>query len=164
MIRRRPASGARGRGERRRRDERGVSLIELIVATGVLGAATVTILGAFGTLIKTSDLGRKTADLGSSVSTVAENVSDNAVNPFDGSCAPPPAYDPTKDLTLPVGMTASVTSIEWWYDQGGPDGKGAFVPTCHVGVQLQLITVTVTVRVTTTESKATRSISVVKRG
>jgi len=75
----------------------------------------------------------------------------------------PPAYDPAKDVALPNGMTASIVSVQYWFGQGGADGRGAFGPACHDDVptwRLQLITV----MVSTPDGKVQRSISVVKRG
>ena len=135
-----------------------MSLIELLVAIGLLGAATVTILGAFGTLIKTSDLGRRTGDMGSALAAAADAVSDNARNTYVASCSP--AYQPGP---VPVGMTASIdVPVMSWDAAGGQGGTGAFVPCSGAlsASHLQLITV----KLRTDDGKVTRSISVVKRG
>ena len=139
-------------------DDRGVTLVELILAVALLGTAAVTLLGAFGTLVKTSDAGRKTGDLSTSLAATAEAVVDNGRNPY-ASCAT--TYDPTAGYTLPPTVrSATVTKVEYW------DGTAnAFsATTCHdadVPVwRLQRITL----QLTTTDGRLTREITVVKRG
>src|SRR4051812_48078836 len=56
------------------RNERGETLIELLVAIAILGIAAVSILAALEMSVKSSDLGRKQADYGSYVRSLAEEI------------------------------------------------------------------------------------------
>ena len=138
----------------------GTTLIELILAVFMLGTSTVAILGAFATLIKTSDLTRKTGDAGSTLAAVAEAVADNVRNPYDVSCNPP-AYDPIAGVELPDSLTqpgdVTIVSVKYW--NGATFGAACFDATVPAW-RLQLIEI----NVHTADGKVNRTISAVKRG
>lgn len=149
-------------GRRQARTDDGISLVELILAVALLGTAAVTLLGAFGTLIKTSDASRKSGDLTTTVAAAAEFVVDNSLTGYL-DCATPAAY--TGELaTFPKPATITnveVTTVRFW-DGNANGGVGAFGTDCHDDVdfwRLQLITLALT-----TNSGETRDITVVKRG
>jgi type II secretory pathway pseudopilin PulG len=148
----------------------GTTLVELILAVFMLGTSTVTILGAFATLIKTSDLTRKTGDAGSTLAAVAEAVADNGRNAYVVSCNPP-GYNPIAGVELPdtVGPgDATIVSVKYW--NGAAFVEDLNDPINHPNEdcfddrvpawRLQLIEV----RVHTSDGKVDRTISVVKRG
>ena len=141
----------------------GTTLIELILAVLMLGTSTVTILGAFGTLIKTSDLVRKTGDAGSTLAAVAEAVADNGRNPYDVSCNPP-GYDPIAGVELPGPPNPSITpgdvkivSVQYW---NGTAFAGACYDAAVPAWRLQLIEI----QLDTADGRVHRTIHVVKRG
>lgn len=145
-------------GRRATRTDDGISLVELILAVALLGTAAVTLLGAFGTLIKTSDASRKSGDLTTSLAAAAEFVVDNSRTPYV-DCATKAQYTAAlgtfgKPATI---ATVEVTSVQFW--DGAADAFGA---DCHDDVEfwrLQLVTLELTA--TGGESRA---ITVVKRG
>jgi type II secretory pathway pseudopilin PulG len=142
----------------------GVTLVELIIAVALLGTAAVTILAAFGTLIKTSDVSRKNGDVATTLAAVAESTVDNTRNPYNASCVPI-AYNPTNGVALPPTIPAAnvtITDVQYWDGADGAFKTG--LANCNDTVvpywRLQLITL----RVVTADGKVDRSISVVKRG
>jgi type II secretory pathway pseudopilin PulG len=139
--------------------ERGESLVELLMSVALLGTAAVSILAAFGTLIKTSDAGRKTGSLAALLSATAEAVADNSRNAFQADCGPL-GYDLTAVPPPPVGTPpVTIVGVKYW------DGT-AFGATCFdVTVpeyRLQLITLGGGAR--TTDGQPEQTIDVVKRG
>ena len=133
----------------------GISLIELILAVFLLGTATVTILGAFATLIKTSDFTRKAGDVSATVGAVAEAVTDNGRNPYV-TCNP--TYNPKQGVTLPTKVDAEITAVSSW------NGTG-FVTTCDAATEAwRLQQIDIVVHVQTANGVVDRAISVVKRG
>ena len=142
----------------------GTTLIELILAVLMLGTSTVTILGAFGTLIKTSDLTRKTGDAGSTLAAVADAVADNGRNPYDVSCgmAPPynPPYNPIAGVTLPGvpgSMVVEISSVQYW---NGTTFAAACYDAAVPAWRVQLIEI----QLDTSDGRVHRTIHVVKRG
>jgi type II secretory pathway pseudopilin PulG len=137
----------------------GESLLELLVAVTLLGTASVSILGAFGTLIKTSNTGRRTGEVSAVLSAAAEAVADNARNPYV-PCPALTAYDPRAGVTLPDGFVptdVAVSAVRYW------NGVAGFTDACQDAVpewRLQLVTV----RVLGKDRAADRTIDVVKRG
>lgn len=145
-------------GRRATRTDGGISLVELILAVALLGTAAVTLLGAFGTLIKTSDQSRKSGDLSTTLGSAAEFVIDNSrtayVNCTDGT----PYNDGLTAFVRPATIQSiTVDSVQFW------DGEaGAFGAACNDSKpfwRLQLLALTLT-----TTSGERRTINVVKRG
>lgn len=150
-------------GRRTTRTDDGISLVELILAVALLGTAAVTLLGAFGTLIKTSDAGRKSGDLTTGLAAAAEFVVDNSLTPYV-DCATPAQYTAALGTFGKPATIASVevTAVLFW--NGDADaGAGAFVTTpCRDDVEfwrLQLVTLQLTAA-----GGESRAITVVKRG
>ncbi len=147
------------------RTDRGVTLVELILAVALLGTVAVTILAAFGTLIKASDTGRKSGDLSTTLAAVAEATVDNTRNPYLVTCGTPP-YDPTAGLvgalprTLSPG-TISIEDVKYW------DGANFVMKEQCTTAMLNVVywhLQQVTIRVATTDGNSARRITVVKRG
>ncbi len=147
------------RGAPHRGGQVGESLLELLVAVTLLGTASVTILAAFGTLIKTSNTGRRTGEVTSVLSAAAEAVADNARNHYV-PCPALTAYDPMLGVTLPEGFASTdlaVIAVRYW------NGPAGFTTDCQDAVpewRLQLLTV----RVLGKDRASDRTIDVVKRG
>jgi len=96
-------------------EDRGETLIELLVALAILGIALVAIIGAFGASITMSDVHRKQASAGAAVRNYAELVTNYVAGTGYSSCAAASAYSAgTVGYTAPSGYTASPASIMYW--------------------------------------------------
>lgn len=125
-----------------RGDDRGETLIELIVAIAILGIGAVAILAAFQMSITFSDMGRKQANSDSAVRGLAEAIQ-NSVN-TSGTykpCALPNVYVTSAVRTqagIPAGYTANQGQAQSW------DGTSWTTsgPCSDTGVQRLQLTVT----------------------
>lgn len=137
------------------RRQEGESLVELLLAVALLGTTSVSVLAAFGTLVKSSDVGRRTSAAATRLTAAAQAVADNGRVPFLDAFAPD--YDPAVGGVLPddtVTEVAVVPPVRFW------DGS-TFTDQCSDEARanrLQLLTV----RVRTASGEAT--VEVVKRG
>ena len=98
------------------RDDRGETLVELLVATAILGIAGVAILVALAMSIRTSVLHRNDATGGAYVRSFAEAIQ-SSVDSSGGykSCATAAsAYAGVTVPDLPAGFTKSGTAVRSW--------------------------------------------------
>ena len=97
----------------RRRDERGETLVEVLVALSILGVAAVAILAGVQLVTKTSDIHRKATTGGAYVRTFAEAIQRYVAAPGNDryvACAGPNAYriaPVMSQFTMPAGYTAA---------------------------------------------------------
>lgn len=123
-------------------DDRGETLVEVLVAIGILGIAAVAVLGSVLLGIKVSDIHRKTTDAAAGVRNYVEAIEDYVANTVGGyaSCVGQSQNHYTPGLVgyhLPPGWTAM---------QGKPvsvDGAGTAATTCAADTGVQQFTVTV---------------------
>lgn len=129
-----------------RRSERGVSLLESVIAIAILGIASAALLGGITTGTSGSNLHRQQADDDAVLVSAGEAVVDNSLTPYT-HCAT--SYVPnlsgyTWPNTSGFAWSSSnvvVTSITYWNGSGWQatcTDDGNYIDT------LQLITVTVT--------------------
>lgn len=125
--------------------------MELLIAVMLLGTVVVTLLGAFGTLIKTSNVGRRTTDAANVLTAAAQELADNERTAFQTAC--PASY--TSSTATSDDTSITVESVRYW------DGS-KFTSTCESAeaqaYRLQLLVVRVHTAVTD------RTVEVVKRG
>ena len=98
------------------RDDRGETLVELVVATAILGLAGVAILAALAMSIRSSILHRNDASGGGFVRSFAEAIQ-NSVDASGGykSCATAvSAYGNVAVEGFPAGYTKAVTAVQSW--------------------------------------------------
>lgn len=137
------------------RDEAGTTLVEVIVATAVLGIGVLAVVGGMATSVIGTDHHRKQAQAHTVLVSAADVVKSQAANPYQ-SCATTGSYAPGAGVTLPAGWAAStisVRSITYW-------NGSTFSPSCPApDSKLQLIEV----QVSTPDGRATESLAVVKR-
>jgi prepilin-type N-terminal cleavage/methylation domain-containing protein len=97
------------------RDDRGETLIELVVAVAILGIAAVAILGGLMVGIRTSVMHRNDATGGAYVRSFAEAIQANVDNNGYKTCANASAgYASIPVPDLPAGYTRSVTAVQSW--------------------------------------------------
>jgi prepilin-type N-terminal cleavage/methylation domain-containing protein len=134
-------------------DDRGETLIELLVALAILGIALVAIIGAFGASITMSDVHRKQASAGAAVRNYAELVTNYIGGTGYTACAAVGAYSAaTVGYTAPTGYTASPVSIKYWTGS-------AWSASCGSDSGLQQLTLAVS----STDTRATERLVLVLR-
>ena len=136
-------------------DDRGESLVELLVAMLILGSAVVAVVGGLGTAIMMSDIHRKQAEIATRLNAYAAVIEGAvATSPGYVPCAKAPSY-PSYDAS--PGYTADPIQVSYW------NGSNAFVPmpsctpSSDTGVQR------VTLRIHSNDGRVTQSMDIVIR-
>ncbi|MET3961885.1 prepilin-type N-terminal cleavage/methylation domain-containing protein [Marmoricola sp. OAE513] len=120
---------------RRVKDERGESLVEVLVALGILGIAAVAILAGLQLAATASDINRKQTSGGAYVRAYAEKIESYLkTNGNYVPCAATDSYKPsTVGYTEPPGYSASVESVQLLTATGAVFASGS--PCGDKGVQ-----------------------------
>ena len=106
------------------RDERGETLLELLISVTLIGIAVVAVFGGLTTGIVMSDIHRKQATAGTVLHNYAEAVQNMVAAGGYHACtstsADETAYAPSVDFkkTVPAGYTPSVVSVSMRYWDG----------------------------------------------
>jgi Tfp pilus assembly protein PilE len=109
---------------RRLGDERGETLVELMITVLVISIGFVSIVGAMGASIISADAHSSMASGEVVLRDFTEAVRDHA-STVNVAC--PTAEDLTPDYEPTYGWSAEITGIEWWIvDEGEPFTDGAF--------------------------------------
>lgn len=96
-------------------DDRGESLIEILVAVLLLGLTVTAIMGGLLASVKLSDVHRKQATSGADARSYAEVVDQYVAGNHYVECAVTSTYAPaTVGFAPPSGYTAGVVSVEYW--------------------------------------------------
>ncbi|MBI4729748.1 MAG: type II secretion system protein [Acidobacteria bacterium] len=127
------------------RDERGTTLVEVLVAVAIMGVAFTSILGGIATSIMASDMQRKEA----TAETVLRSYSEAVRLTAYSSCAA--AYSAV--YSPPSGFETRVLSIEYW------ESGTTFQPTCAADTGLQRLTL----EARSTDGKASETVQILKR-
>lgn len=116
----------------RRRDDRGFTLIELIIAITLMGLAVGAVFGGLGLFFKIQDAQQSNARIDAEIRNYAERI---LAQPYV-DCATPTTY---QAAAKPTGLSSTVT-VQYW------DGKlpASFGATCTIDAGLQQITVVLT--------------------
>lgn len=138
-------------GELPKRDERGESLLELLMAVSIMGIAVVAIVGGLLAGILMTDIHRKQATAGMYVRDYAEAIATEVAAP-EGyrACAEAGSYG--TEFSAAEGFTPAVVSIRYW------DGS-AWQPECGTDSGLQQLTL----QVRSADERATERVVIVVR-
>jgi Tfp pilus assembly protein PilV len=148
--------GARTRT--RRGDQRGETLLELLVTVTIMGTAFVGILAGIGTTFMATDSHRQAATAEGVVRSYAERIADPSDVPYV-ACATTASYGIPSGFSLPdAGWSASVTKVLAWQGNSPPTFL-ASCPSPDRGLQ-QL---TLTVKSPAGAHQATANLVIVKR-
>lgn len=133
------------------RDERGESLLELMMAVAIMGVALVAIVGGLVTSILMSDIHRKQSAAGMYVRDYAEAIATEVAAP-EGyqDCAAVSSYG--TEFGVPEGFTTSVVSVRYW------DGT-SWQDDCAADSGIQQLTL----QVRSNDSRAKESVVIVVR-
>jgi type II secretory pathway pseudopilin PulG len=126
----------------RRRDERGDTLVELLITVAVLGIAGVALLGMIASGVFSSGLHRQQTNAQSVLVSAGEAIVDQVRNPYNLACTTP-SYG-VSGVTLPTGWIAGVVTVgtvQYW-------NGTTFQSTCYDNqadgfLHLQLVPITV---------------------
>jgi len=127
-------------------DDRGESLIEIVIATAIMGVALVAVLGSIGVGVLMSDVHRKQATAGASVRAYAEQMQAWVAAGNYQTCGSDTGYDVWDeynawngyDADVPAGYTRSVVEDSMRYWTGT-----AWAPGCGTDQGLQQLTLQV---------------------
>lgn len=123
------------RREPRSRDDRGETLLELVVSMAVIGVAVVAVVGGLSTSIFMSDLHRKQATAGAAVRDYAEAVQSTVISAGYTPCAAATRYAATTvGFAAPTGYQPVVVSVRYW-------SSGGWQTTCSSDSGLQQVTI-----------------------
>ena len=136
---------------KRLREDRGESLIELLVALSIMGTAIAVLLAGLATTINMSVVHREQAEAGVHVRAFAEAVENTvAANPSGYvPCATTSSY--LAVYTAPAGFTRSVVEIKYW--------NGAWANSCGTDQGVQRVTL----RVESADGKVRDTLAVILR-
>lgn len=137
-------------------NDRGETLVELLLTIVIMGIAVAAIIGGLMTSIQLSDVHRKQASAGAYARDFAEAVAQSTAGTGYTACAAAGAASPYKaaavGYTPPSGFTASVTSVKYWSSTGW-----VTTPCSDSGLQQ------VTVQVQSADARATETSVLVVR-
>jgi Tfp pilus assembly protein PilV len=141
-----------------RRDQRGETLLELLVSVTIMGIAFVAIIAGIGTTLMATHIDRQAATAETVIRSYAERIEDTTDTAYV-DCATTSSYSNPIGFSLPAaGWSASVTNVLAW--QGDtPPTFAAGCPSPDEGLQ-QL---TLTVQSPAGNHQATKTLVIVKR-
>lgn len=136
---------------RAQRDERGESLIEILIALAIIGIAMVAIVGAMTTGVLVSDRHRKQAIAGSTVLSYAEAVKEAVkTTGYQVSCTP--TYG--SGHAVPTGYDKSMIAVSFWT---GTSFQASCLASGDIGIQR------VTLQVASSDGRASEQLVVIVR-
>jgi type II secretory pathway pseudopilin PulG len=133
-------------------DERGETLLELLIAVAIMGIAVVAIVGGIGVGVLMSDVHRKQATAGTSARDFGEAIENQVAGGGYVPCAAPAKYAAPAGYASPTGFTSSVAAVRYW-------SAGAWASTCGADSGLQQVTV----QVASADGRASERLVVVVR-
>jgi Tfp pilus assembly protein PilV len=132
-------------------NDRGETLLEVLIAVVIIGVAIVAIIGGLVTSVLMSDIHRKQATAGSTVRDYAETIEKYVAGNYV-ACQSAANYTSAVGFTNPTGYARSVTSVSYW------NGSG-WASACGTDVGLQQLTV----QVASSDGRASEQLVIVVR-
>jgi prepilin-type N-terminal cleavage/methylation domain-containing protein len=155
-----PRARARGNGDPADREERGETLIELLITVTIMGVLFVAVMAGVATSITMSDFHRQDGTAEGVIRAYAERISDPTDVPYvDCGSVTTASYATPIGFILPnADWTASVTSVTFW--QGAlPPVFSSVCPSPDKGLQQ----ITLQVQSKAGKNQARESVVIVKR-
>jgi prepilin-type N-terminal cleavage/methylation domain-containing protein len=141
-------------GRHRVADERGETLVEMLLAVAIMGIAAVALMAGLTTSVLMSDIHRKQATAGTAVRDYAEALQNYVADGhYVDGCTSPSPYA-LGSFAVPAGFQHSVVagSIRYW-------NGTSWQPTCATDKGLQKLTV----KVASSDGRASEQLVVVLR-
>ena len=129
-------------------DDRGESLLELLIAIVIMGVALVAIFDGLVTSILVSDHHRKQSTAGAYARDFAEAIEKVTY----ANCASTSSYASPSGFTVPSGYGKSVVSVKYWTGS-------VWQTSCTADLGLQQVTV----RVSSADGRAAENVTVMLR-
>jgi type II secretory pathway pseudopilin PulG len=138
---------------RRQRDDRGETLVELLISLTILGTTVVALVAGIGTSIVVSDTHRKEAVAGAVVRSYAEAIESSVNAGATSYVACPTLATYGSGFVAPTGYTPAVTAVTYW------NGTGFDATSCSADFGVQQLSL----KVTSADARATERLVLVIR-
>jgi type II secretory pathway pseudopilin PulG len=135
-----------------RTDDRGETLLELLMAVVILGIGAVAIGAGLTTAVLASDLHRKESTAGTVVRDFGEAIQTAVAAGGYVPCAGPGTYGSPAGFVVPTGFASSVTTTKYW-------NGTTWQPSCAADTGLQQLTI----QVAGNDGRATERVVIVIR-
>jgi type II secretory pathway pseudopilin PulG len=136
------------------RDDRGDTLVELLITLVIMGISVVALVAGIGTAVRMSDVHRKEAVAGDDVRAFAEGIETSVATSPSGyrACADTSTYLPAYPLPNSAIYQPEITAVAYW------DG-GAFVDRCVADSGVQRLSL----EVHTADGRASETLVIIIR-
>ncbi|MFC0548797.1 prepilin-type N-terminal cleavage/methylation domain-containing protein [Kutzneria chonburiensis] len=131
-------------------DDRGETLLELLIAVVIMGVAVVAVVGALVNSVQLSDVHRKQATAAAAVRDYGEAITNAVAGGGYVACAGAGSY--ATGFTVPSGYAKSVVSVRYW-------NGSAWQVGCTPDTGLQQLTI----KVASADDRASEQLVVVVR-
>lgn len=135
-------------------DDRGETMLELLIAVVIMGVAVVAIIGGLFASLLMSDIHRKQATAGTAVRDYGEAIASSVAGGGYVGCASASSYGSPAGFSVPAGYSKTVVpgSVKYW------NGTG-WQATCATDTGLQQLTI----QVASNDGRAAEQLVVVVR-